>query len=256
MRLKNKLAVVTAGASGMGRAGCIRFAKEGAKVAVVDLNAQGAKDVVDAIKAAGGEAYAITADLSKAEDCSRAMSEAAAALGGIDVLWSHAGVPGTDQVEDIPLDQYELAMNLNVRSVYLCVGEAVKHMRGRSGGSIILTASISGLVGSQLSPLYSAGKFGVVGLAKSFALRYGPEKIRVNVVCPGLTNTPMLRKFMGRNVDDAAAAQTEKVFMAGIPLGRLGQPEDVANAALWLASDESSYVTGISIPIDGGYIAK
>jgi NAD(P)-dependent dehydrogenase (short-subunit alcohol dehydrogenase family) len=147
-------------------------------------------------------------------------------------------------------------MNLNVRSVYLCVGETVKHMRSRGGGSVVLTASISGLVGSQLSPLYSAGKFGVVGLAKSFALRYGPEKIRVNVVCPGLTNTPMLREFMGRNISDEDAEKTQKIFLAGIPLGRLGEAADVANAALWLASDESSYVTGISLPIDGGYIAK
>jgi NAD(P)-dependent dehydrogenase (short-subunit alcohol dehydrogenase family) len=256
MRLRNKLAVVTAGASGMGRAGCLRFAKEGAKVAVVDLNEKGAGEVADAIKSGGGEAFVIPADLSKAEDCTQAMREAASVLGGIDVLWSHAGVPGTDEVEDIALEKYEMAMNLNVRSVYLCAGEAVKHMRVRGGGSVILTASISGLVGSQLSPLYSAGKFGVVGLAKSLALRYGPEKIRFNVVCPGLTNTPMLREFMGRSITDEEAAQTQKVFMAGIPLGRLGQPEDVANAALWLASDESSYVTGISIPIDGGYIAK
>jgi NAD(P)-dependent dehydrogenase (short-subunit alcohol dehydrogenase family) len=129
-------------------------------------------------------------------------------------------------------------------------------MRKRGGGSVVLTASISGLVGSQLSPLYSAGKFGVVGLTKSLALRYGPENIRFNVLCPGLTNTPMLREFMGRNVSDEQAAETQKVFMANIPLRRLGQPEDVANAALWLASDESGYVTGVAIPIDGGYIAK
>jgi NAD(P)-dependent dehydrogenase (short-subunit alcohol dehydrogenase family) len=256
MRLKNKLAVVTAGASGMGRAGCLRFAKEGAKVAVVDINENGAKDVAEAIKKDGGEAFAISADLSKAEECKRAMNDAAKALGGIDVLWSHAGIPGTDAVEDIDEDKYDLAMDLNVRSVYFSVGEAVKHMRKRGGGSVVLTASISGLVGSQLSPLYSAGKFGVVGLTKSLALRYGPENIRFNVLCPGLTNTPMLREFMGRNVSDEQAAETQKVFMANIPLRRLGQPEDVANAALWLASDESGYVTGVAIPIDGGYIAK
>ncbi len=256
MRLKNKLAVVTAGASGMGRAGCLRFAKEGAKVAVVDINEEGAKDVAEAIKKDGGEAFAISADLSKAEECKRAMNDAAKALGGIDVLWSHAGIPGTDAVEDIDEDKYDLAMDLNVRSVYFSVGEAVKYMRKRGGGSVVLTASISGLVGSQLSPLYSAGKFGVVGLTKSLALRYGPENIRFNVVCPGLTNTPMLREFMGRNVSDEQAAETQKVFMANIPLRRLGQPEDVANAALWLASDESGYVTGVAIPIDGGYIAK
>lgn len=256
MRLKNKLAVVTAGGSGMGRAGCLRFAREGAKVAVVDINEKAAAEVVEAIKKAGGEACAISADLSKAEECTDAMKKAAEALGGMDVLWSHAGVPGSDLVEDIPLENYELAMNLNVRSAYFCTGEAVKHMRKRGGGSIIFTASISGLVGSQLSPLYSAGKFGVVGLTKSLALRYGKENIRFNVVCPGLTNTPMLREFMGRSVDDEAAAETKRMFMANVPLGRVGEPEDVANAALWLASDESAYVTGVSIPIDGGFVAK
>lgn len=256
MRLKNKLAVITAGASGMGRAGCELFAREGAKVAVVDINEKGVAEVIAAVKAAGGEACGVIADLSKPEECRRAMTEAAKKLGGIDVLWSHAGIPGTGDVEDIKVEEYDLAMNLNVASAYFSAGEAVKHIRPRGKGSIIFTASVSGLVGSQFSPLYSAGKFGVVGLAKSLALRFAPDQIRVNVICPGLTNTPMLRQFMGRGVDDATAAETQKRFMTMIPLARLARPEDIAHAALWLGSDDSAYVTGISIPVDGGFVAR
>jgi NAD(P)-dependent dehydrogenase (short-subunit alcohol dehydrogenase family) len=254
--LKGKLAVITAGASGMGRAAALLFAREGATVAIIDINESAAKDVAGEIAAAGGTAFAIRADLSNAQECRGSIAAASDRLGGIDIFWAHAGVPGTDVVEDIDLAEYDIAMSLNVRSCYLTVGEAVKHIRKRGGGSVILTASISGIVGSQLSPLYSAGKFAVVGLCKSLSLRYGPEQIRVNVICPGLTETPMLRSFMGRNASDEQAAETQKRFVATIPLGRTAKPEDIANTALFLASDESSYITGVAIPVDGGFTAK
>jgi NAD(P)-dependent dehydrogenase (short-subunit alcohol dehydrogenase family) len=256
MRLKGKLAAITAGASGMGKAASLKFAKEGASVAIIDINAAAAKDVAAQINAAGGRAIAIRADLTNAQECRGSVADAAQQLGGLDIFWAHAGIPGTDVVEDIDLAEYELSMSLNVRSCYLTVGEAVKHIRKRGGGSVILTASISGIVGSQLSPLYSAGKFGVVGLGKSLALRYGPEQIRVNVICPGLTETPMLRGFMGRNTTDDQAAATQQRFVGMIPLGRVATPEDIANTALFLASDESAYITGMAIAVDGGFTAK
>jgi NAD(P)-dependent dehydrogenase (short-subunit alcohol dehydrogenase family) len=256
MRLKGKLAVITAGASGMGKAASLKFAREGAAVAIVDIDEAAAKDVAGQIQAAGGTAFAIRADLTNAQECRGSIADAAQRLGGIDIFWAHAGIPGTDVVEDIDLNDYELSMSLNVRSCYLTVGEAVKHIRKRGGGSVILTASISGIVGSQLSPLYSAGKFAVVGLCKSLSLRYGPEQIRVNVICPGLTETPMLRGFMGRNSTDEQAAETQKKFVGMIPLGRVASPDDIANTALFLASDESAYITGVAIPVDGGFTAK
>ncbi len=256
MRLKGKLAVITAGASGMGKAASLKFAKEGASVAIVDINEAAAKDVAGQIQAAGGTAFAIRADLTNAQECRGSIADAAEKLGGIDIFWAHAGIPGTDVVEDIDLADYELSMSLNVRSCYLTVGEAVKHIRKRGGGSVILTASISGIVGSQLSPLYSAGKFAVVGLCKSLALRYGPEQIRVNVICPGPVDTPMLPGFMSRAGDAAAVAETQQKFVNMIPLGRVAQPEDIANTALFLASDESAYITGVAIPVDGGFSAK
>jgi NAD(P)-dependent dehydrogenase (short-subunit alcohol dehydrogenase family) len=256
VRLKGKLAVITAGASGMGKAASLLFAKEGAKVAIIDINEAAAIAVAKEIEAGGGTAYAIRADLTNAQECRGSIAGAAEKLGGIDIFWAHAGIPGTDVVEDIDLADYELSMSLNVRSCYLTVGEAVKHIRKRGGGSVILTASISGIVGSQLSPLYSAGKFAVVGLCKSLSLRYGPEQIRVNVICPGLTETPMLRGFMGRNASDEQAVETQKRFVGMIPLGRTAQPEDIANTALFLASDESAYITGVAIPVDGGFTAR
>jgi NAD(P)-dependent dehydrogenase (short-subunit alcohol dehydrogenase family) len=256
MRLKGKLAVVTAGASGMGRAGALLFAKEGATVAIIDLNGDVAKAVAGEIEAAGGSAVAIRADLSNAQECRGSVAQAAEKLGGIDIFWAHAGIPGTDVVEDVDLAEFEFAMSLNVRSCYLTVGEAVKHIRKRGGGSVILTASIAGLVGSMLSPLYSAGKFGVVGLGKSLSLRYGPEQIRVNVICPGPVDTPMLPGFMSRNADPAQAAETQQRFVSMIPLARVARPEDIANAALFLASDESAYITGVALPVDGGFTAK
>jgi NAD(P)-dependent dehydrogenase (short-subunit alcohol dehydrogenase family) len=256
MRLKGKLAVITAGASGMGRAGALLFAREGAKVAIIDLNEDAAKAVAAEINAAGGTAFAIRADLSNAQECRGSVAEAAEKLGGIDIFWAHAGIPGTDVVEDVDLAEFEFAMSVNVRSCYLTVGEAVKHVRKRGGGSVILTASIAGLVGSLLSPLYSAGKFGVVGLGKSLSLRYGPEQIRVNVICPGPVDTPMLPGFMSRSGDAAAVAETQQKFVNMIPLARVAQPEDIANTALFLASDESAYITGVAIPVDGGFTAK
>jgi NAD(P)-dependent dehydrogenase (short-subunit alcohol dehydrogenase family) len=256
MRLQGKLAVVTAGASGMGRAGALLFAREGAKVAIIDVNEAAAIQVADEIAAAGGAAYAIRADLSNGQECRGSVAEAAERLGGIDIFWAHAGVPGTDVVEDIDLADFDFSMSLNVRSCFLTVGEAVKHIRKRGGGSVILTASIAGIVGSMLSPLYSAAKFGVVGLGKSLSLRYGAEQIRVNVICPGLTQTPMLRSFMGRNASDAQAAETQQRMTGMIPLGRVAQPQDIANVALFLASDESAYITGLALPVDGGFTAK
>jgi len=211
---------------------------------------------VKEIEASGGSAVAIRADLTNAQECRGSIAEAAEKLGGIDVFWAHAGIPGTDVVEDIALEDYEFAMSLNVRSCYLTVGEAVKHIRKRGGGSVILTASISGIVGSMLSPLYSAGKFAVVGLGKSLSLRYGPERIRVNVICPGLTDTPMLPGFMGRGATAEQAAATQARFVGMIPLGRVATPEDIANTALFLASDESAYITGVAIPVDGGFTAR
>jgi len=256
MRLKGKLAVITAAGSGMGKAAALLFAREGATVCVVDYSEKNALATVAQIKSVGGQAHAVIADLMSETECRRIIHDSAKHMGGIDILWAHAGEPGPGGFEGLDMNAYQHAMDLNVRSAVVSVGEVLPYMRQRQGGSVLFTASISGLVGSQFSPIYSLAKFGIVGLAKSLALSMGPEGIRVNVVCPGLVDTPMLPGFLSRGGDAALGEQNKAKFVASIPLGRVAQPEEVAKAALWLVSDDASYVTGVALPIDGGFTSR
>jgi NAD(P)-dependent dehydrogenase (short-subunit alcohol dehydrogenase family) len=256
MRLQNKLAVITGAASGMGRAAVELFAREGAAVAVVDINAAAVEALVAKVKASGGKAVGVIADLTRNDDSKRFVHEAADRLGGIDVLWNHAGMPGPAAVEGLDIPEYDRSVALNLTSPLISSGEVAAHMRKRGGGAILFTASVSGLVGSMFSPVYSAEKFGVVGLAKSLAQRYAADRIRVNVVCPGPIDTPMLPGFISRSDDKAQAAANEQKLLAAIPLGRVGRPEEVAHAGLWLASDDASFVTGAALPVDGGYTCR
>ena len=256
MRLANKLAVVTAAASGMGRAGVELFLREGARVAAVDVNAEGLAQLAADMKAKGHEIVTIVADLSQTAQMRSSINDAAAALGGIDILWAHAGIPGPGGIEDLDLPAYDQAIALNVTSAALAAGEAIGHMRKRGAGSIIFTASVSGLVGSMFSPVYSAAKFAVVGLTKSLALRFAPDNVRVNVVCPGLADTPMKTGFTGRSGDPAEAAANEAKMMTLVPMGRPCKAEEAAHAVLWLASDDASFVTGVALPVDGGFTAR
>lgn len=256
MRLKNKRAIVTAAGSGMGRAGAVLFAREGAAVVVVDIDEKGARGTADAVKAAGGIAHVIVADLLEADECERIVHDGAKALGGVDLLWNHAGMPGPAEVEGLDLGAYAAAMDLNVRSGLLSSAAAVPYMRKAGGGSILFTASVAGLVGSMMAPVYSAGKFAVVGMVMSMAQRFAADRIRVNALCPGLTDTPMLPQFVNRNNDPSLQEENTRKLNAAIPMGRPGRPEELAHAALWLLSDDASYVTGIALPVDGGYTCR
>lgn len=256
MRLRDKCAVITAAASGMGRAGVELFLREGARVAAVDINADALADLAAQMKAKGATVEIVRADLSDATQARRAIDEAARKLNALDILWAHAGTPGPGNVENLDIPAYEKSIALNVTSAIVTAGAAVSHMRLRGGGSVIFTASVSGLVGSMFSPIYSAAKFAVVGLTKSLALGFAKDGVRVNVVCPGLADTPMKAGFTSRSGDPAEAAANEARFVATVPLGRLCRAEEVAHAALWLASDDSSFVTGVALPIDGGFTAR
>jgi NAD(P)-dependent dehydrogenase (short-subunit alcohol dehydrogenase family) len=256
MRLKGKLAVITAAGSGMGKAGAELFAREGAAVAVVDIDPGKAEAVVGSIRQSGGTAHAIIADLTKPSDAKRIIQEAADKLGGIDILWNHAGVPGPASVEGIDIEEFNTSIAINLTSGLVSSGEAAPFLRKRGGGAILFTASVAGLVGSMYSPVYSAEKFGVVGLTKSLAQRFAPDKIRVNVICPGPIDTPMLPGFVGRPDDQNQLEENKRKLMAAVPLGRIGTAIEVAHAALWLASDDASFVTGVALPVDGGYTCR
>jgi NAD(P)-dependent dehydrogenase (short-subunit alcohol dehydrogenase family) len=260
MRLAGKIGIVTAAASGMGRAGALRFAREGAQVAVVDVDADGVKRVVDAITAAGGVAHGIPADLTRDEDSRRIVWETVRRFTGLDFVWNHVGHPGPAAVEGVDMRAFDLAVELNLRTVLLTTEAAIPELRRRGGGSLLFTASTSGLQGSAYSPVYSMCKFGVVGFVKSLSVRLAPEKIRVNAVCPGPIDTPMLRVFVARPDQKSTAGMDPEELVrkrahGAVPLGRTGRPEEVANAALFLLSDEASFVTGVALPVDGGVTA-
>ena len=259
MRLQNKIGIVTAAASGMGRAGAIRFAREGASVGVVDVDSAGVEAVVAEIKKTGGKAHPIVADLTRDEDSRRIVQETARTFGGLDFVWNHVGHPGPAAIEGIDMKDYDLAMTLNLRTVLITTEAALPELRARGGGSLLFTASTSGLSGSPFSPVYSAAKHGVVGFVRALAKRYGRENIRVNAVCPGPIDTPMLRVFVARPDQQSTQGMDKEQLVrqrgGQNPLGRTGQPEEIANAALFLLSDEASFVTGAALAVDGGATA-
>lgn len=259
MRLQNKIGIVTAAGSGMGRAGAIRFAQEGASVAVVDLNTEATAEVVKQIIDAGGKAIALSGDLTDDAFASVIVRETTRTFGALDFVWNHVGHPGPAAVEGLDWKDYELAMNLNVRTVLVTTEAALPELRARGGGALLYTASTSGLTGSQFSPVYNIAKFGIVGLVHGLSKRYAKQNIRVNAVCPGPVDTPMLRVFVARPDSQIPAGETPETLVqkrgAQIPMGRPARPEEVANAALFLISDEASYITGVALPIDGGATA-
>jgi NAD(P)-dependent dehydrogenase (short-subunit alcohol dehydrogenase family) len=256
MRLEGKIALISAAASGMGRAGAKLFAAEGAKVVAADVDKAKVEAVAKEITDAGGEATAIVADLTKDEEAKRIVHATVDAYGGLDILWNHVGHPGPGRIEGVDMADYEIAMDLNIRSVLITTAEAASALRARGGGAMLFTASIAGLAGSPFSPIYSAAKFGVVGLMKSLACRYAPDNIRVNAVCPAPIDTPMLEIFMLRPDTQGNREENTARMKQAIPLGRVGKPEEVASAALFLVSDEASYITGVALPVDGGYLAR
>ena len=259
MRLEGKIGIVTAAASGMGRAGATRFTKEGASVAIVDLDGGKAEALAGRLRADGRKVAVFAGDLRDDRFAREIVGRTVDAFGGLDFVWNHVGHPGPAAVEGVDMAQFELAMDLNLRTVLVTTEAAIPHMRNRGGGSLLFTASIAGLTGSAYSPVYSMAKFGVVGFVRSLAKRLASDRIRVNAVCPGMTDTPMLRTFVARpdqpRADNLHPEMVVRQTVKSVPFGRAAKPDEIANAALFLLSDEASYVSGIALPVDGAATA-
>jgi NAD(P)-dependent dehydrogenase (short-subunit alcohol dehydrogenase family) len=254
MLLKDKVALITAGASGMGRAGAEAFAREGAHVIVVDVNETAAKETVDGIQAAGGSAVAEVVDVRDLGALKALADRVTAEHGKLHVLYNNVGIPGAAGL-DLTEEEWDLGIEINGRASFFLSGYLIDALKAADGASVIFTSSTSGLVGSPYSPMYSFTKGGVIALVRSMALAHAADRIRVNAIAPGSVETPGLPGFF--RIDDPEEIERRKqAFFATIPLGRASQPEEIAQVALFLASDMASYVTGVTIPVDGGITAK
>jgi NAD(P)-dependent dehydrogenase (short-subunit alcohol dehydrogenase family) len=251
--LRGKTAVITGAATGIGRASALLFARAGARVAIADLReAELARTEAD-VRATGGEVVSVAADLAQPDRCEAVVAEAVHAFGRLDVLLNNAGV-GTmvvgGTVESISLDHWDLAQDVNVRAIYLVTRAAVPHLRNAGGGAVVNIASVSAFRGSVERPshAYAASKGAVLALTRAMAASYGRDRIRVNAICPGTIRTRLTSDIVDR-VERAARDGY------GIPLGRVGEPEDIARCALFLASEDASFITGAEIVVDGGAMA-
>jgi len=250
--LDGKVALITGGASGIGRATALLFAREGAAVAVVDVNEHEGQTVVQTIIEEGGQAIFLRGDVTRAADCQLAVQQTVEQLGRLDILFNNAGIIRRASVVETNEEEWDLVMATNVKSVFLLSKYAIPIMAKAGGGVIINNASAWGLVGGRNAASYCASKGAVVLLTKAMALDHGAQNIRVNCICPGDTDTPMLRneaKQLGKSERQFLAEATQR------PLQRVGRPEEIAQAALYLASDASSFVTGTALVIDGGGLA-
>jgi NAD(P)-dependent dehydrogenase (short-subunit alcohol dehydrogenase family) len=250
MLLKDKVAMVTGAASGIGRSTAIAYAREGARVAVVDVDGEGGEQTVERIRQDGGEALFLEADVSNPEDCRAAVQATVDEYGQLDCACNNAGIAGEQNpLADYSLEGWDRLISINLSGVFYCMKYEIPAMLAAGGGSIVNMASILGHVGFAGAPAYVSSKHGVLGLTETAALEYGPQGIRVNAVGPGFIQTPMIA---GLEADQAVKEQ----LIALHPIGRLGEPEEVAELVVWLSSDRASFVTGSYYPIDGGYLAR
>lgn len=247
-RLSGKRAIVTGAATGIGRATALRFAREGARLALGDVNRAGLDDVVAEIAAAGGEALALTCDVSRDADNRALVEMACSRFGGLDIAIANAGVILEANIESADADLWDRTMAVNGRGMFLTVKHAgLAMLRQGQGGAIVCTSSISASVGLAAQAVYGPSKHVASGIVRHLAIELAPKGVRVNGVAPGTIATPAVAA-MSRDVIEG--------FVAAHPLGRIGQPEEVASAMLFLASDEASFVTGAILPVDGGYTAQ
>lgn len=245
-----KVALVTGGSSGIGRASALAFAREGATVVVADVDIEGGEETAHLISGAGGNAAFIRTDVSRAGDVEGLVERTVETYGRLDCAFNNAGIEGTgDSTVDCSEEGWDRVINVNLKGVWLCMKFEIPRLLELGKGAIVNNASVLGLVGARV-PDYVASKHGVVGLTRAAALEYAPTGIRINAVCPGSIRTPMIERYIGGD----PAIETQMI--ADEPLGRIGEPEEIAKAVLWLCSEGASFVTGHAMVVDGGYVAR
>jgi NAD(P)-dependent dehydrogenase (short-subunit alcohol dehydrogenase family) len=252
VKLKDRVAIVTGAASGIGRASAMAFAREGARVAVVDRNDRGGKETVKAIRSEGREAFLAGVDVTREGDIASMVEETVQRWGRIDILFNNAGILLVKPIEQMTEEEWDRVMAVNVKSAFLATKHVIPHMRCIGKGAILNTGSIGSFTGQVGTPVYSASKGAIALLTKSLALDLGRDGIRVNCICPGITDTPMLREHLGQGEEGEACIRAR---LSRVPLGKILSPEDVARAAIYLVSDDSEGITGILHVVDGGLIA-
>ena len=252
-QLSGKVALVTGGASGIGRATALTFAREGAKLVIADMNIDGGQQTVHMITEHGGEAIFVQVDVSRAAEVEAMISTTVQTYGRLDCTHNNAGIGASPRVRlhELPEESWDRVLGINLKGVWLCMKYEIIQMLKQGGGTIVNTASIMGLVGSwSRSGAYNASKHGVVGLTKTAALEYATAGIRVNAVCPGYSRTPLIESAL------TSQPEMEAQIVARHPVGRMGRPEEIAEAVVWLCSDAASFVTGHTMTVDGGYVAQ
>ncbi len=243
-----KVAFVTGAANGIGRAAALAFAREGASVVVADVSDQSNQETARRIEELGGRALAVRCDVARAEDVKAALDEAVEAFGRLDFAFNNAGVEQKRlaPVAELEEEEWNRIMDIDLRGVFLCMKYEIPLMLKQGGGAIVNTSSGAGVIGIKGNPAYTAAKHGVIGLTRSAALDYAAQNIRVNAVCPGYIDTPMMGRFTGGTPEGRAKVIAEE------PVGRMGQPEEIAAAVVWLCSDAAAFVIGHAMVVDGG----
>jgi len=252
-QLTDKVALVTGGASGIGRATALTFAREGAKLVIADMHEEGGQQTVHMIRENGGDATFVQADVSRATEVEAMVSATVGTYGRLDCAHNNAGIGSRPRVRlhELSEEGWDQVMSINLKGVWLCMKYEILQMLRQGHGAIVNTASIMGLVGSwSRSGAYNASKHGVVGLTKTAALEYATAGIRVNAVCPGYIRTPLIAEALASN------PEMEAEIVARHPVGRMGCPEEIAEAVVWLCSEAASFVTGHTMTVDGGYVAQ
>ena len=243
-----KVAFITGGGSGIGRGTALAFARAGANVTAADVSEEGGRETARLIEQEGGRALAVHCDVTRSDDVKAALEKTAAAFGRLDFAFNNAGIEPKKPAPtaDYDEDEWNRIMDIDLRGVFLCMKHEIPLMLKQGGGAIVNTSSGAGIIGIKGSPAYTAAKHGVIGLTRAAALDYAAQNIRINAVCPGYIETPMMDRFTGGTPEGRAQVISEE------PIGRMGRPEEIANTVLWLCSEGAGFVVGHALVVDGG----